>query len=64
MASATGSVGTGDVDRIETGCCARGGVLHSWSSDSVDSSLVSVGLVKDAVDVDGAIAVEADAVVS
>ena len=60
MASATGSASTGCRLRL----CAGGGVLHSWSSDSVDSSLASVGLgMTDAANVDGATAVAAKAVV-
>ena len=48
-----------DVDDAEAG----GGVLHSLSSGSMDSSSASVGLVRYAADVDGATAEEADAVV-
>ena len=38
-------------------------MLHSWTLDSMESSVASVGLVRDAADMDGATAVEADAVV-
>ena len=38
-------------------------MLHSQSSDSMDSYSASVGLVTDAADVDGVTAVAADAVV-
>ena len=61
MASVTGSVGAGcrlRRDRLLSG----GGVLHSQSSDSMDCSSASVGLVRDGLDVDGATALEADAV--
>ena len=53
-----------DVDEVEAGCCAGRGVLHSWSSDKMDSSSAPVGLVTDEADVDGATAVVADAVIS
>ena len=52
-----------NVDEVEAGCCAGGRVLHSWTSDSMDSSSTSIGLVKDAADVDGITVVEANAVV-
>ena len=51
------------VDEVEAGCGAGRGVLHLQSSDSMDSSSASVGLVTDAADVGGATAVAADAVV-
>ena len=52
-----------DVDEVEAGYSAGGGVLHSWTTDSIDSSSASVGLVTDAADVDGVTTVAADAVV-
>ena len=45
----------------ETRCCG-GSVLRSWCSDSMDSSLASIGLMRDGLDVDSMRAVEADSV--
>ena len=52
-----------DVDKVEASCGAGGDVLHSWSSDSMDSSSASVRLVTDAAHVNGVTKVAAEAVV-